>query len=90
MLLSRRAFPELMNHRLPTVCQYLNYDNLTHHDAESDAEGCANIMLGICKQYRVDTFDELANHIDFSKGIIFPNSYKPFSSCVKKKRDKKI
>ena len=54
------------------------------------AEGCANIMLGICKQYRVDAFDELTNHINFSKGIIFSNSYNYFSSCAKKKRYNKI
>ena len=86
MLLSRRAFPDLINHRLPTVCRYMEYDNLIHHNAQSDAEACAYIMLGIFKQYRVNSFDELTNHINFSGGIISPDLYTPFSSCVKRKK----
>ncbi len=41
---ARRAFPELPNHKLPTVCEYLNIP-LTHHDAGADALASARILI---------------------------------------------
>ena len=42
--LSRRMWRELDNHRLDTVCGHLGI-GLDHHNAASDAEGCARIVL---------------------------------------------
>lgn len=46
---SRRLFPKPMlpNHRLPTVCEYLDIPFDRHHDALADAEGCARIAVKI-------------------------------------------
>ena len=39
-----RAFRNIENRKLNTICNYLNID-LDHHNAESDALACAKIML---------------------------------------------
>lgn len=42
--MARRAFPQLANHKLPTVCRHCGIE-LQHHDAASDAVACARIAL---------------------------------------------
>lgn len=42
--LSRRLYPGLPSHSLPIVCGHLGI-TLTHHNARSDAEACARIVL---------------------------------------------
>lgn len=42
-LLARRYFPNLPNHKLPTVCQHLGI-SLNHHNSLSDAMACAEII----------------------------------------------
>jgi len=42
--LSRWVWPGMENHRLNTVCGHLGVE-LNHHNATSDALGCANIVL---------------------------------------------
>ena len=44
VLLSRVIHPDLVNHKLNTVCDYLNVD-LNHHHAGSDALGCLAIVM---------------------------------------------
>ncbi len=41
---SRRAWPHLSDHKLNTVCDYLGIP-LNHHEALSDAIGCAKIYI---------------------------------------------
>lgn len=83
MLLSKKTFPGLINFQLPTICNHLEINNLSHHDALSDAIACANIMIEIGKKYEVNSLIELEKKLKFSKGEIFPNSYYPFSCSVK-------
>lgn len=42
--IARTTWPDLENHKLNTVCAHLGID-LDHHDAASDAHGCANIYI---------------------------------------------
>lgn len=44
---SRKAFPYLENHKLPTVARECGYDLTQHHNALADAEACAHIALQI-------------------------------------------
>lgn len=44
---SRRAFPELVNHRLHTVAARCGFNLRNHHNALADAEACAWIALKI-------------------------------------------
>ena len=46
--LSRKMLDFLPNHRLDTVCDYFNIE-LDHHDALSDARGCAQVLLELNK-----------------------------------------
>lgn len=42
--MSRRLLPQLPNHRLNTLCDYLGLD-LDHHRAGSDSRACGEILL---------------------------------------------
>lgn len=50
---ARRAYPNLKNHKLPTVCDHLNIKLDDHHNAESDAIACAHILTAIGKSPRI-------------------------------------
>lgn len=57
--LSRGYCPELLNFQLDTVCDYLGVDLTTHHDAESDAKGCAEVLLALAKKEAISSIEEL-------------------------------
>lgn len=42
--IGRRCYPQLPNHRLNTLCTYLNID-LDHHQAGSDSRACAELLM---------------------------------------------
>lgn len=42
--MGRACYPELQNHRLNTLCDYLDLD-LNHHNAGSDSRACAELLL---------------------------------------------
>lgn len=44
---ARRAFPNLPNHKLPTVAAHIGYRFENHHHALADAQACAEIALSI-------------------------------------------
>jgi DNA polymerase-3 subunit epsilon len=46
-----RQNPTLENHRLNTICDLVGFP-LTHHDAGSDAEGCAEIALAATRRWK--------------------------------------
>jgi len=58
--LSRKAYPELYNHKLNTVSEYLHID-LSHHNGKSDANACLMILLSIMELYNCYDLDELLN-----------------------------
>ena len=61
--ISRRAFRNLENHRLSTVCEYLGI-KLNHHNAESDAIGAAQIVLSACKVNKVRSLEALVEVLE--------------------------
>ncbi|MDR0364470.1 MAG: 3'-5' exonuclease [Bacteroidales bacterium] len=44
---ARKRFPQLSNHKLPTVAKHCGFDLANHHHALADAEACAMIALQI-------------------------------------------
>ena len=44
LAMGRKAYPQLQNHRLSTLCEFLKI-NLSHHNAGSDAEACARLFI---------------------------------------------
>ena len=57
--IARKAWPELPNHKLNTVGDFLHVD-FRHHDALEDARACAAIPLAAAKIFGVDSVEELA------------------------------
>lgn len=56
--ISRKVYPELRNHKLDTVSNYLNIA-LNHHDGMSDAFACLMILLksmSLYNTYEIDDF----------------------------------
>ncbi len=45
--MARKAFPGLVNYRLPTVAAHIGFDFTNHHNALADAEACAAIAMRI-------------------------------------------
>lgn len=54
--MSRRCWPQLPNHKLDTLCAYLDIP-LDHHKADSDSRACAQILLaGLDQGVDMDRF----------------------------------
>ena len=62
--ISRRAWPDLPNHKLDTVGDFLHID-FHHHNALDDARTCAAIPLYAGRQMAVDDFRTLAEQLGF-------------------------
>jgi len=63
--LSRKTWRSLDNHKLSTVCEHLSID-LEHHNAASDAAGCAQIVLN-AKDFLSKSNRNIESHIRLSK-----------------------
>jgi DNA polymerase III subunit epsilon len=72
--ISRKVFSGLFNYQLPTVCAYLDIDDLKHHDATSDAIACAKIVIEAFKRTGARNFTELTKLLKISTGNIRPES----------------
>ncbi|WP_052181011.1 3'-5' exonuclease [Alistipes sp. ZOR0009] len=56
--IAKSLMPDLFNYRLSTVCEVLDI-RLNHHEAQSDADGCANIILTLARQHGARSVAEL-------------------------------
>ncbi|MEG0255739.1 MAG: 3'-5' exonuclease [Vagococcus sp.] len=56
---SRKLYPELSNHKLNTVSDYLSIDLENHHNALDDSLACAEILLRQEEQYGVEPLKKL-------------------------------
>lgn len=62
VIISRKVYPELYNHRLDTVSEYLNID-LSHHNGKSDALASLMILLNSMSLYNIYDLYEFLNKI---------------------------
>lgn len=60
--ISRIVYPELYNHKLNTVAEYLNID-LNHHNGQSDSFACMMILLKAMEAYNIYDLDEFVKKI---------------------------
>ncbi len=60
--MARRAFPQLRNHQLPTVCDHCGIV-LQHHDAASDALACAHVALSCRDALGVATVQDAVDRL---------------------------
>lgn len=66
VILSRRFYPNLINHRLNTISEYLGVA-LDHHEAKSDAYACLMIILDIMDRCECYEIDDLLQRFGFRK-----------------------
>lgn len=67
--LTRKLWKHLENHKLPTVCSHVKY-KLNHHDAGSDAEGCAWVLRKVLEDTGVKTVEELSCSTGVKIGVL--------------------
>lgn len=60
--ISRIVYPELFNHKLNTVSEYLNID-LNHHNGKSDSFACMMILLKAMETYNTYEVDDFVDKI---------------------------
>lgn len=60
--ISRIVYPELINHKLNTVAQYLCVD-LDHHNGKSDSFACMMILLKAMEAYKCYEIDDFIDKI---------------------------
>jgi DNA polymerase-3 subunit epsilon len=67
LALSRRLFPELPNHRLPTLARYMGVDLDRWHRASSDAWATARIFLRLLEQLDARGLRTLSEALRFQR-----------------------
>lgn len=77
--LSRAAYPGLPSHALNNVCQYLDLP-LNHHRADSDAEGCAGIILDVAKKHDLSSLEDVQQKLYVRPGRIRNGKYSSSAS----------
>ena len=73
---ARTLWPDMDNHKLPTVSEHLGID-LEHHRAGSDAEACALIALAAMEEVGAKSVGQLAAKLGITAGEIRPYGYRP-------------
>jgi DNA polymerase III subunit epsilon len=74
--LSQAAWPNLPNHRLPTMAYFLGLP-LDHHKASSDAAACAAIALAASVRAKAPSFAKTADSLGVTAGQMGPDHYFP-------------
>jgi DNA polymerase III subunit epsilon len=85
--IAQQAWPELPDHRLPTVADYLEIP-LSHHDAASDATACAVIAVRAMNAVGASDLHNLHRHLQITKGSIVPGGYQACSAASKSRPTK--
>lgn len=89
---ARRVWPNLDNHKLDTVSQFLGIP-LNHHEAGSDAHACGRILLEALHRTGTPDVYALAGRIGMQLGKLSANGCIPCSTaeeCRRKMNGKKI
>jgi DNA polymerase-3 subunit epsilon len=73
---AKRAWPDLHNHKLSTMCDHLKIP-LNHHDPESDARASAHIALKCAQNLGEHSPEGVAKALQLKTGALWPGSYEP-------------
>ena len=84
-LLAKAIFPDLGSHRLDVLCKRYRIP-LNHHDAQSDAIGCAKLFMKLAEEKGATTIAELVQNVDLKLGICEDTTYKPCKFPPKSKK----
>mgnify|MGYP006267769275 CR=1 FL=1 len=83
--LARKAFPHLPKHGLGSLAGHFGIE-LNHHNAESDARACGEIILRILAEHQLTSLDDMLEQFGFQWGR---SSSVGMQSFGKKKNKKK-
>lgn len=76
LVASKIFYRYLMNHKLNTVNKHLGY-KFKHHHASEDATACANILINISKELKLNNINEIADLVGFKLGYLKKEGYSP-------------
>lgn len=65
------------SYSLPNICEVLAIPFGTHHRAEGDSIGCANVFIKCLELGEIKSLEELQNKYHFQCGEFTSNSFKP-------------
>ena len=57
--LSRKVFPGLDSHRLPSVAMRVGFEDFNHHDALDDSRACAHIVMYVARKHGAESVGDL-------------------------------
>jgi DNA polymerase-3 subunit epsilon len=80
--ISKKVWPELLNFKLNTICTHLNIE-LDHHNAESDAQACAQIALKHMEVLSLGDLSEVAKNFGYDLGVLNPIGVRRMSDSKK-------
>lgn len=73
---AKRAFPQLINHKLNTVSEHVGF-SFHHHNALEDAEACAMVLVAAMKETGSDSLHAFSKCICSGFGQLHPGGYTP-------------
>ncbi|MCG3418579.1 3'-5' exonuclease [Oceanobacillus jordanicus] len=86
--ISRKVWPDLMNHKLNTVAAHHSI-TFEHHHALEDARVAAKIFMQALREYGTETVDSFLESCQMSKGRIYERGYYP-PKAKRTQRSKRI
>lgn len=72
LMVAKRTWPNLINYKLDTVCDYLNIE-LNHHNADSDSVACGQIIRAAMNEHNILDINDLLENIHYVKGSYINN-----------------
>ena len=82
---ARRVWPELENHKLNTVSDFLGWE-FRHHDAQEDAAAAANALGAMLRATGSADVTELADRLGIAPGHVSPAGFTPCKVRTPRKR----
>lgn len=82
--IARAQWPDLPDHKLPTVAGHLGLE-LQHHAADSDAAACAGIALGAMAESGATGLDDLLPRLGIQAGKLEPGYHEPCTSASQRR-----
>ena len=73
MACARAYKPNLMNHRLPTLCAEYSVELKHHHSAMDDVRACALCMIAMANSMQADSLDDVLSILHIDYGMIAAN-----------------
>lgn len=84
--MARSAWPQLADHRLQSVCEFLSYRLRYHHDARDDAEAAGHVLLAAMKVLGFDR-DRLLDALAVARSDAVPVTHPASGATPSRKRD---